>query len=103
MKIDRMKWRRDKEAVMEVEQAAFPSNMRSDEQDLEQYATAEGGIGLVARTGILNGINSGYAVAVPLETVSYAGCKEDPDRGKENSAYVESLAVKPAAKPAVLI
>lgn|SRR3989344_5963764 len=103
MKIDKMNWKkeRDRKAVMEIEQAAFPSEMRSTEEDLAQYASAKGSVGLVVRNELCDN-SQGYALAVPLETVGYPGCKEDLDLGKHNSAYVESLAVMPGERPVVL-
>ncbi len=103
VRVDRMNWRVDKEDILVVEREAFPPNMHSDERDLFQYV--RDGYGLVVRRhGIIRrGTIDGYVVAVPLERVSYKGCQDDVDRGLKNSAYVESLAIRPEAQPSIFM
>lgn len=95
--LEEIDWEKDKSDILKIETAAFPANMRSDEWDLSRQIGK--GFGLLAkRAGCRNPI--GYVIAMPLEKAGYQGCSTD--RNDRKTAYVESLAVMPTERRALL-
>jgi len=95
--VEAIDWTRDRSDVLRIEYVAFPANMRSNEFDLANQLKK--GFGLLARrSGCKNPV--GYVIAMPLEQACYQGCSTD--RSEKKTAYIESLAITPSERTALL-
>lgn len=89
--------KKDIEALLLIEDTSFQKGVASDAEDLERQARK--GIGYLAFS---DEEPVGYIIALPLEKVQYRGCTEDEHKGKNDTAYIESVAVREGSPMALL-
>lgn len=95
MKCEFAKWKQDKDQILQVENACFPKNMASDEDDLADTFKDRKSLCLVLKD---KDEIIGYISSAPLEKRSYKdydGVKQDANYKKHNTLYVESIAIIP--------
>jgi len=102
--IKKIEFEKDRDKLLSIEKAAFQESMASDRYDLESQLRK--GFGFLAFEGsedYKSAVPLGYVIAVPLEKADYPGCNEDTEKGKRNTAYVESFAMMPGANKTTLL